>query len=554
MHKTVQVNQVGRYKLVAELAQGGMGTVYLGVARGAGGFSKLMVIKQLRTELSEDPQFLNMFLEEARLAARLNHPNIVQTTEVGTEGNIYFLAMEYLDGQALQRMRTRIGKTQEFPIGVHLKILVEALHGLHYAHELRDIDGRPLMIVHRDVSPHNVFVTYDGQVKVVDFGIAKAVDSSLETRTGELKGKIAYMPPEQATMKKVDRRADIFAIGVMLWEAIAQKRIWQGMNEMAIMHSLMTGGVPTIRSARPDVPPELERIVMRALALVPEHRQTTAEEMANELEGFMVRNGLNPTPREVGRMLSEAFAQDREELQRVIQAQLRKLAELPDTSPSSPGVAPNYQPVDLSRMGSATGTGTVERGTGFTQSAFTGPPQSHAVTATGIPQQKPFPVGIVVGLFAVMLVLAGLIFTFAMLHKEPVVARPPAPSVTVATPITSTTTTAIPAADRMTLSLTADPPSAKFFVDDTPVEGNPYSGPQKKDGVTHRIRVDAPGYDTERFAVVFDQDVNKQITMKKTKYVGGVPVKPPPSATASATADTTFKKPPREIDTAFPPH
>ena len=191
--------QVGRYRLIAELAHGGMGDVYLAVAQGAGGFSKLMVIKMLRPALAEDEQFLTMFLEEARLAARLNHPNVVQTVEVGNEGRKYFLAMEYLEGQSLQRLRTRVAKEHPFPLGPHLRILVEALNGLHYAHELVDIDGRALDLVHRDATPHNIFVTYDGQVKVVDFGIAKAMDSSLETRTGELKGKIAYMPPEQAS-------------------------------------------------------------------------------------------------------------------------------------------------------------------------------------------------------------------------------------------------------------------------------------------------------------------------------------------------------------------
>ena len=553
----MQVNQVGRYKLVAELAQGGMGTVYLGVARGPAGFSKLMVIKQLRSELSEDPQFLNMFLEEARLAARLNHPNVVQTVEVGTEGNVYFLAMEYLDGQALQRMRTRIGKKAVFPLGVHLKVLVEALHGLHYAHELRDIDGTPLMIVHRDVSPHNVFVTYDGQVKVVDFGIAKAVDSSLETRTGELKGKIAYMPPEQATAKKVDRRADVFAIGVMLWEAIAQKRMWVGMNEVGIMHTLMMGQIPAIRAARPDVDPELERIVTRATSPIPEHRYTTAEEMANEIEGWMVRHGQNPSPREVGRLLTEVFAADREELQHVVETQLRRLRELPDISPSSPGLPVSYAPVDLSRMQltplsitPAPMAAAREGGTasGFTKSAFTGPPQSVAVTS--VPPPKTFPVGIAVGALVVLLQVAGGVFAYTLFHKETPVAAKPLPSLT---PTESPTPAPLNAGDRITLSLGADPHNAKFFVDNTPVDGNPYTGPYKKDGLTHQVRVEAPGWETERFSVVFDADVKKQLTLKRPRFVaGGTPVKPPPSATASATSEPTLRKPPREIDTSFP--
>jgi serine/threonine-protein kinase len=457
-------------------------------------------------------------------------------------------------------MRTRIGKQGEFPIGVHLKILVEALHGLHYAHELRDIDGSPLMIVHRDVSPHNVFITYDGQVKVVDFGIAKAVDSSLETRTGELKGKIAYMPPEQATMKKVDRRADVFAIGVMLWEALAQKRMWLSMNEVGIMHALMMGQIPPIRAARSDVDPELEHIVMRALAPVPEQRFATAAEMANALEGWMVHHGQNPSSRDVGRILTEAFTADREELQRVIETQLRKLRELPDISPSSPGIPVSYAPVDLSRMqltplsitpppmGGAREGGT---GSGFTQSSFSGPPQSRAVTGAGAPPQKPFPVGALLAVFGLLLLLSGGILAFAILHKEPAVAAKPAASVV---PVSSPAATApVSTGDRVTLVLGAEPQNAKFFVDNTPVDGNPYTGPYKKDGLTHQVRVEAPGYDTERFSVVFDADVQKQLSLRRTRFAGGgAQVKPPPSVTASATAEGTSHKPPREIDTSFP--
>jgi serine/threonine-protein kinase len=257
--------QLGRYRLIAELAHGGMGDVYLGAAQGPAGFSKLMVIKVLRPALADDEQFLVMFLEEARLAARLNHPNVVQTVEVGNEGRQYFLAMEYLEGQSLQRLRQRVAKDHPFPLGPHLRMLIEALNGLHYAHELVDIDGRALNIVHRDATPHNIFVTYDGQVKLVDFGIAKAMDSSLETRTGELKGKIGYMPPEQASAERVDRRADVFAMGVMVWEAAVGRRLWKGLNEVSIMHELVMGKIPTAREVDPRVPSELDKICRRAL-------------------------------------------------------------------------------------------------------------------------------------------------------------------------------------------------------------------------------------------------------------------------------------------------
>src|SRR4051812_43233981 len=167
-----------------------MGCVYLAVAQGPAGFSKLAVIKELKPALLEEPGFLEMFLDEARLCARLNHPNVVQTNEVNVDAGRAWLAMEYLDGQSLVRLRARLAREGKLPIAMHLRVIAEACHGLHYAHELADFDGTPLGVVHRDVSPHNVFVTYDGHVKIVDFGVAKALGASHETTAGVMKGKV----------------------------------------------------------------------------------------------------------------------------------------------------------------------------------------------------------------------------------------------------------------------------------------------------------------------------------------------------------------------------
>src|ERR1700722_16531169 len=178
---SASASTLGKYRLIAELGHGGMAEGYLAVAGGPAGFNKLVVIKQIRPQLAEDPEFLGMFLDEARLAARLSHPHVVQTNEVGQEGERYFIAMEYLEGQPLNRIVHRLQKSGGLPLALHLKIVGDALLGLHHAHELVDYDGTPLSVVHRDVTSHNVFVTYDGQVKVVDFGIAKALNSSTET-------------------------------------------------------------------------------------------------------------------------------------------------------------------------------------------------------------------------------------------------------------------------------------------------------------------------------------------------------------------------------------
>ena len=203
-----------------------MADVFLAVQSGptGSGFQKLMVVKRLRQNLADEPEFVAMLVDEARIAARLNHPNVVQTNEVGELNGQYFIAMEYLDGQPLHRIqhrnaqRQKDGATAPFSKDLQYVVLLDVLAGLHHAHELLDYDGTPLQIVHRDMTPHNIFVTYEGQVKVVDFGIARAVGRSAETRQGIIKGKVRYMAPEQAIGHNVDRRADVFAIGIILWE------------------------------------------------------------------------------------------------------------------------------------------------------------------------------------------------------------------------------------------------------------------------------------------------------------------------------------------------
>jgi serine/threonine-protein kinase len=268
---------IGKYRFLVELGSGGMGDVLLAVAQGPKGFNKLQVIKRLRPELAQDPEFLAMFLNEARIAARLNHPNVVQTNEVSEHEDEYFIAMEYLEGQSLYGVMKRAQSLQAkggkpFPMAMHLHVLAEACEGLHYAHELVDYDGTPLQLVHRDCSPQNVFVTYDGEVKVLDFGIAKAADSATMTRTGVLKGKVPYMPPEQLDGTHVDRRADIFAIGAMIWEAATGVRLWKGLNDIQIAHRLHQKDIPTPSSFEPTVDPKLEPICMKAQAERPHER------------------------------------------------------------------------------------------------------------------------------------------------------------------------------------------------------------------------------------------------------------------------------------------
>jgi serine/threonine-protein kinase len=301
-----------------------MGDVYLAVHKGPGGFYKLAVVKELRSTFAEDGTSLRMFLDEARLAARLSHPNVVQTNEVACEDGRHFMVMEYLEGKPFQHVLKRLGPGGGFPWAYRVHVLCEALKGLHYAHEAKDYDGTPLNVVHRDFTPHNIFVTYEGVVKVLDFGIAKAIDSH-ETRTGMIKGKFAYMAPEQAMGKSVDRRTDIYSAGVVLWEAITGRRMWPNLSEVQILMKVVKDDAPSPQEVNPDVPNELARICLKALAREPDDRYPSADAMRLELESFLMRLSLGATPAEIGALLLQGFEADRQRIRAIVDSTMREL-------------------------------------------------------------------------------------------------------------------------------------------------------------------------------------------------------------------------------------
>ena len=317
------VRRVGKYRILSELGRGGMANVYLAVAHGHGGVDKLVVLKALLPELSADPDVLAMFLDEARLAARLNHSNVVQTYEVGVEGDRQVIVMEYLDGQALSSVlkHTELaGRT--LSIAMYLRIIINALDGLHYAHELCDYDGSSLGFVHRDVSPQNIFVTYDGQVKVLDFGIAKSATSSIHTATGVVKGKIAYMAPEQMIGDAIDRRADVYSVGCMLWMVATGKKLWKDTPDVQVMRRVINNEIPTPQSFNPSCDNELNRIVMKALASDPNERYGTMLELQADLETYCESFSSPIKQRDIGRYLSTLFADTRAELKGLVDRQL----------------------------------------------------------------------------------------------------------------------------------------------------------------------------------------------------------------------------------------
>ena len=295
--------KLDRYELLCPIATGGMATVWLARLRGKRGFEKLFAIKTIRTELVEDQRFQEMFLDEARIASGIQHPNVAQILDLGEQDDVLFIVMEWVDGDALAKIRKLLGKRgAKVPIGVGLRVLADACAGLHAAHELRDDKGEPLEIVHRDVSPQNILVASTGAVKVIDFGIAKAHNRKQgETRTGVVKGKIHYMAPEQVKKgRTVDRRTDVWALGVCLHELVAGRLPYDGDDDVEVIRKLMTDEAPPPASGIPD---PVARVLERSMALDADARFPTAAGMQRALEATLKELGESTTSEDVASFL-----------------------------------------------------------------------------------------------------------------------------------------------------------------------------------------------------------------------------------------------------------
>jgi serine/threonine protein kinase len=334
-----------RYRWIAHLGEGGMAQVCLAYLRGNAGVAKLVVIKRLRADLAGDPQFTSMFVDEARLAALLNHQNVVHTYDVVSEGDSHFLVMEYLAGQSLSALYGRLGRAG-LPRDMHLHILSEVLAGLEHAHDLCDMNGQPLGVVHRDVSPQNVMITYEGQVKLVDFGIAKAAGAATVTQTGAFKGKLAYSAPEQIAAEHFDRRADLFAVGVLLWEALAGRRINEGRGESATLRARLEGTEPHIAEIAKDVPPDLAAICDRALSLRPDDRFPNASEMKRVLDAH-VPGTQRERQQSLARLMSDTFSEARSESRRAIEVALKDGPAKGSASTTGATPASSAKPLEL---------------------------------------------------------------------------------------------------------------------------------------------------------------------------------------------------------------
>jgi serine/threonine protein kinase len=280
------VGHLGRYQVIGRLATGGMAEVYLALSGELSGYRTLVVVKRILPHLASNQEFIRMFLDEARIAALLDHPNVVRIIEVGHDGDEYFLVMELVQGKPLSAIVRKAAKDMN-PLTPALSayIVAQAANGLGYAHNLVDSEGRPLGVVHRDVSPQNILVSFEGAVKVIDFGIVRALGRVSQTNPGGLKGKIEYMSPEQASSEDVDRRADVFALGVVLWESVTGRHLFRRDTELATMRAIVDEPIPPPSDVTP-VAPQLEQIIVRALQKKREDRFQTAQEMAMVLERY----------------------------------------------------------------------------------------------------------------------------------------------------------------------------------------------------------------------------------------------------------------------------
>ncbi|HNI59600.1 MAG TPA: serine/threonine-protein kinase [Pseudomonadota bacterium] len=339
----------GKYELLAHLATGGMAEIYLARMAGSDGFSKLVVVKRLLADLAKDKEYVQMFLDEARINARLNHSNIVQVLELGEVDGQYFIAMEYVSGLSVAQVgKLATQRLGEVPQNIACGILLQACAGLHHAHETKLSDSDELGIIHRDVSPQNLLLTYEGFVKVVDFGIAKAEGRETRTQAGMVKGKFAYMSPEQCTGQKVDRRTDIFALGVILFELCTSRRLFKRATPIETYEAIQKGEVPDPCSVSPQVSRHVGDVILKALARNKDERYLTAEAMQEALELAMRRSGLKGRPLDLSRFLDSNFQaeiKEQEDLVRRIAAGELTQPENQHAAESSK-LADNYAHVD----------------------------------------------------------------------------------------------------------------------------------------------------------------------------------------------------------------
>ena len=484
------------YRVIASLGQGGMARARLAVRDGPRGFHELFVIKELRGDLAQDANYVDMFFDEARLAAMLLHPNVVQAHEVWHDEESCFISLDYLEGQSMARLWRRVDRSK-VPLRVAVHILTELLAGLAYAHELVDYDGTRLNVVHRDVTPGNVLITYTGEVKLLDFGIAKAAGASSHTQVGVLKGKLSYMAPEQAQASEIDSRADIFAVGVLLWEAPAQRAFVSPTQPTAItITHRINGEWPVASEGRDDVPPELEQMCERAMAIDPEDRYASAQEFRRDLVRWLGDEPPAALRRDLAAIITEHFAKERDELRARI------------------GKAMAGGPRFVDAAGVESSGSSLHRVESQSNASFVSVPAeepSQCTTKYSITLQRRRQRQMLIGITMVGVLGCGA--TVLQLSRDPV--TPPTVVASVSAPLASVVSALAPApSELVTVEFRAAPNHAWFELDGQRLPTNPFRLEVPRDGLTHELRVAADDHLTVVRAVNFASDQQVDIALE----------------------------------------
>lgn len=477
-------SRFGKYTLIRKLATGGMAELFLAIQKSVAGFEKLLVIKRILPSMNQDRAFIEMLLHEARIAATLSHPNIVQIFDVGQHDNQYFIAMEHVHGEDLRSIVRQMKKKSvlEFPLEHALAIVLGMCAGLSYAHEKHELDGTALNIVHRDISPQNVVVTFTGDVKIVDFGIAKSDsrdrDAREQTKSGKLKGKVPYMSPEQARGESIDARSDVFSVGVMLFELTTGKRLFKGASEYETLRLICEREYPRPSDVRPDYPIDLEPIVMKALAKDANDRYQSAREMQADLEGFVRRHQIAVSHIALNQFMQSLF-EDKLAMQKEALLQGKQLADIIEMQHALS--TPDVNDVDASGRHAAS-----------TQSM---PAAARTVTDVNASTHRKGKSGLVVGLVAGVLVLGAvgggfgyLLVANANANKNSGEGAPAAGREGLA-----------PAPVKGSLVLESDPPGASIWINgDLRAEVTPATIGQLPTGMPLDVKLTKDGFEQAR--------------------------------------------------------
>jgi serine/threonine protein kinase len=502
---------------------------------------RLVAVKTAISSQSQTPEFQRLFMDEARIASLIHHPHVCGVYELGEEKGTLYLVLEWCDGASLRQLMDKLPDSR-MDLAVAARIVANVAAGLHAAHELEDSDGTKLRVVHRDVSPQNILISKNGHIKVADFGVAKAQGQlHRPTETGEMKGKLAYMAPEQVTAKDIDHRADIFALGCVLYEVTVGKRPFQGEGALSTLYQLLEQAVAAPTEVCPGYPPALSAIVLKALAKDPEQRHQTAEDLRVDLEGWIAASGSKANEREIAALLRAVNGDEIDEKSRRINDAIARLKDLPADRANATGR--NSRPTSPAAPASRhrEGVSTVDRG-----------------VATGSVSEKSsswwLPVGAGLGVLSLVIVLAK--GTLSAVQPAPVLAanhpEPVAQKLVEATPLVRPEQTGaerVPEATPASVQITVRtiPPNAIIRIDDGAPMAAPYTATLASSNQVRVIRASAPNHVSLTRQVAFDQ--SQEIVLELTPVGNQRKPKPrvkaePPAATAPPAPEPGFVREP----------